>query len=280
MGAHLVDYGVLQDSWDKFTLINNPRSLNQNYARKGGVEFEDAAGNYDGWRKGTRLHFPMDFSRIAGDEAQRQMIQHFSEREPSPELDYTQEECKFRISKRQTTYYGRGNDVTIDATAKTLTHAGASYGINSRKGYFCAVIFHDGVSASISASAKTVTDSTKHWNTDEFTGYFFPYNGYYYYILSNTATVLTLSDPNGTLIDNVNFDYDIVKNFKIIKNTPTVLTLRDDDDELIDGTWFNYYIDFSEMRSIGNDFGFNQDLYNDEDEDTKMDYSIEYAEVD
>ena len=68
---------------------------------------------------------------------------------------------------------------------------------------------------------------------NEWVGYYLHYNGYYYYIKSNTFTTLVLSDPLDTLESSMNKRYFIVKYFKIESNTSTVLTLTDNLSELI-----------------------------------------------
>lgn len=281
IGAWLVDYGIVEDSWEKYTVEFNPRTLDDLYSRKGGLQFEDGQGDYSGWSKGRRIRLPLVWAgNSATSESQRLTLRHFSEREISKELEYTEAECEFLVSLLPIKYYGQGVNATIDATAKTLTDNVQSWvKYNAKKGFFCTVIFESQLAGNIDAAAKTVTKVGAGWVVDEWEGYYFPYDGYYWYIKSNTATILTLSDPNGDLIDNANFDFNITKQFKILKSSKTVLTLRDDDSELIDGN-YDFYIDYIKSNVIASDFGAKQAVYDFEKNKTKSGYSLTYEEID
>jgi parallel beta-helix repeat protein len=274
MGAYDIDYSTLSETWDKFTCIYNPRQCKFGYKRKGGIAFEDANGVSSSWSKSHRLALSMDWSGIAGNE-QRLALQHISELEPSRELGLTEDQTVIRISllPEQKLQNGTGT-----VSGDIITDNGNTFRVNQWKGFHLTIVSTENTGAVIDASAKTLTDSGASWTVDQWAGYYVPINGYYYLIVSNTATALTLSDLDDTLINKASFSYEIVKSYKIKTNDKASYTLVDYDSELTDGS-YRYYIDFVEMRILPSDFEYNQNQYDITKELTKVGYSLSFEEA-
>jgi len=148
----------------------------------------------------------------------------------------------------------------IDASAKTLTDTAITKTEDKYKGYNVGLIFTSGSGMVIDSGAKTGTKTGAGWTVNEHTGRYLKYNGYTYYIKSNTDEVLSLSDPYSTLVSNT-IDYSIEKYFEIESHDDSVVfSLLDDDLELIDGT-YDYYIDFAKVRVADSRFEPRQPLF-------------------
>jgi hypothetical protein len=107
----------------------------------------------------------------------------------------------------------------------------------------------------------------------------------FYYIKSNTASVLTLSDPLGNLSDRSNIDWTIEKYFTIEKHayngTNTVFTLKDDDTELPSNEAKSYTANIRRIvcKVINRNFKYRQPRYYYEKETWKTGYNLELEQV-
>ena len=283
MGAYDEDASVGEESWKKFVLNYNPTNMNDEIATKGRINFDDIYGNVHLWGQDQHLILPFKWSDdFASDEEQYNMIRYFCGLIPTRQNGKTESQCEFRVKLLPTSYFGSGTG-TIDASAKTLTDSG--WYPNQKKGWHVTIKYTSGTATgNLVAASKTLVVTGLTATVDQYEGYYFPYNGYYYYIKSNIPTSggeteLVLSDPNDTLTaDASGINWSICKMFKVESNTTTVLTLTDDDSELPDGS-YDYYFDFIKSRVITNNFVGNQSGFKWDTWKTKSGYDITFTEV-
>jgi hypothetical protein len=205
------------------------------------------------------------------------MIRYLQNKITMRENAYTSDGCRMRLHLLKDTYYGTGTG-TVSATTKTLTDSSGTYYPQDKKGWHVSIVF-DSQTAAVSKSAKTVTTTSSPWTTNEWEGYYFYQNNMYFYILSNTTDVLTVSDPNGYLTDSASMTAKIIKIFKIQSNSETVFTLRDDDTELVSGS-YAYFIDFVECHVKINNFQAQQAIYAFNKYQTKSGVTLTLEETD
>jgi hypothetical protein len=279
MGAYLYEYSVATDSWKKFQLEFDPLNMNDILQPKGGIEFEDASGNYSNWMKGMRSIFPLVWGEnSATSERQMKMVRYLQSKIPGRENTHTDDNCRMRLHLQKDSYYGTGSG-TVDATAKTLTDSLATYYPIEKKGWHVSIICESQAAAVVDATAKTITKAGAGWTVNAWTGYYFYQNNMYFYILSNTATVLTVSDGNNYLTTSASFTAQIIRPFKILTNDETILTLRDDDSELVSGT-YSYFIDFVECRVKLDPFQAQQGIFSWTKWKTKSGAKLTLEEID
>jgi hypothetical protein len=278
IGCYGVNRGIEEQAWKKYVLEFNPTNLDDQNLPKDPVEFSDAVGSYSSWAKSHKNLFPLIWSENhASSEQQLNKIKYFNSLRPSRELGKTKETTRIRFKRLPITFLATGNG-TIDATGLTLTDSSGTYDEDSLKGYWVALKFDSQTNYSISASGKTATSSGAGWTVNQWTGYFLKYNGYTYYIKSNTSDTLTLSDPYSTLVNASSQSLSIEKYFEIKTNNDTIFTLYDDDSELVDGS-YDYYIDFAITRAVVQDFVSTQVIYNPTKPEWNTGYSLVLEQV-
>ncbi len=217
--------------------------------------------------------FPMEWNENDWtSEQQKDKIKYISSLIPTRENQKKKINCRVRLRLLPTAHLENGTNGVIDASAKTLTDSTKDLNEDKYKGYNLAVIFTSGTGMVIDAGAKTGTKAGAGWTVDQWIGYYLKYDGYTYYIKSNTATVLTLSDPYSTLV-SATIAYSIEKYFEIEKHSETVYTLIDDDSELVSGT-YDYYVDFALTRVMDSKFRYTQPKFKFTEEEWKTAYSL------
>jgi hypothetical protein len=242
-------------------------------------EFNDALGSYSSWTKAHKLIFPLIWSEDHASSVQQlNKIKYFNSLRPSRELGKNKQTTRLRFKRLPVTFIASGTNATVNASGLILTDSSGTYDEDELKGYYVGIKFDSQINFSISASGKTATSSGAGWTVNEWFGYFLKYNGYTYYIKSNTSDTLTLSDPYSTLVDASSQTLSIEKYFEIKTNTGTVLTLYDDDSELVDGT-YDYYIDFAITRPVVQDFVATQIGYNPAKPEWNTGYSLILQQV-
>lgn len=125
-------------------------------------------------------------------------------------------------------------------------------------------------------SSNTITDSSKSWTTNEWIGYYVRYNNTYYTIISNTATVLTISDPNSSIPAVTGITLSIFDYAKITSNDKTNLYFENNINIKANG---NYKIDFFEGIITNNDIKYSQARYYYQKETWKTGYKITIEEI-
>jgi hypothetical protein len=278
IGAYDVDRSIAVEYWRKYQLEFNPFNMNDVRKIKGNVNFNTASGALKRFSRANKRVFPMQWADDdLQSEEQINMIAHLSMLVESEENQLTEDQVKVKMHLLPSQKLHEGTAATVDATAKTITEAGQSWEPNKYKGYEVGLIFTSGSGMVIDSVAKTGTKAGAGWTVNEWAGYKLYYNFDYYTILSNTATVLTLSDELETLV-SATIDYSIEKYFKISRNTSNVLYLIDADSELVTGS-YDYYIDSIIVRSTANQFQAKQDGFIYQDFHSKTGYSYPVEEV-
>lgn len=279
MGAWDVDDSIFENYWKKYQFVHNPRTMNEGLLPKGVIKFDDAYGNLSGYMKSDRITLPLVWAgNSAMSEVQRKKIRYFSTHVPSVQNERTEAECEFRIHVLPVNKYGTGI-ADIDATAKTLTDSDENWVENEKKGWYVTIVFKSETGGYVKSATKAMMKSGAGWNVNQWIGYYLHYNGYYYYIKSNSHNTLILSDPLDTLEDSNNKTYFIVKYFKIETNDETILTLTDNQSELITGE-YGYYINFVKCKIQKPGGKYIQKTYDYGKEYSKTGIAITFEEVD
>lgn len=278
IGAWIANNSLDVNDWKSYTLTNNPRNINELLTMKGSIKYDDSTGNMHAYGEDQKIILPLEWSgNSATSNEQRLKIRYFQTLYPSRKNNLTESECLFRVKQDTENYYGSGTAVI---SALTITDSTKTWIENEKKGWHVTIVYESGtLNGNISASGNTLTVSGAGWTTNEHTGYWIFYDKKYFYILSNTSEVLTLSDGNNYLSDATNISWEICKYFKITSNTETALTVTDDDSELPTGS-YQYFIDFILCRVRPADFKYQQINYNFNDNDSKTGYGITFEEVD
>jgi len=261
-------------------LNNNPATLNPNVTLKGRLNFENAIGTARKWGKAHRRVFVLDYADDDYQtETQRKTMEYISSLMPTRENGLTLDEVDIRLHEQPDSYLETGTAGVVAVTAKTITDSSLSLVYNELKGYWIGIKFTSGTGGVIDSVAKTLTKAAAGWTVNAWTGYFYyhPTLQQYFYIASNTATALTLLDPNSELVSGT-FAYNIEKYFKIEKNEETVFYLEDDDSELVAGT-YSWYVDFIVVRSKNDIFQPSQPFYDHTKEEWKTGYQNAFEEV-
>jgi len=281
VGAWQLDRGITSYGYRKYEFEFNPKTISFGRAVKGFTRWEDGFGGSDNWAKGFKRTYNIKFSnKQVSSEELRNKIEAFTMMMKN-RMNSIEDDSKtiFRLHLKKDTFFETGTG-TIDATAKTIVDATKSFDEFQWQGFHVGVKYDSGTgTGTISASGKTLTVSPSPvWAVDEWEGYYIYVDGYYYIILSNTANVLTVSDPLGTLADASNIDWAIEKYFKITVCDGDTLTVNDPDGELPDGS-YDYYIDFIECRLQRSGFGYSQPTFVIDREHSKTGYSIRLEEI-
>jgi len=281
IGAYDMDRGIDEDSWKQYELEYNPRNIDFLHNVPGLVKFESALGHLDLFGKSDKKIFVFKYhSRQLMSEELRKKAEYFvTSLIKTLENGITDnEEVKFRLNFLPSQHLITGSTTSVDTTEKTIDNSAADYVENEWKGFFLAVKYEEDTNLVVNATLKTATKAGAGWTVDEWEGYYLPYLGYRYYIKSNTATVLTLSDPDGTLISDTIANYSIEQYFKILSNTSTQFRIDDPNNEMLDNTGDNYYIDFIECIIQKPTFLYKQARYFWQQETWKTGFQLIFAE--
>lgn len=278
IGAYKLSRSVADSYWQKYQFPTNynPGKVTFQIKILSLNKLRTAQGKLKKWAIDSKRIYTLKWdTKQASTEELRNKLEYFLQLMQMRTNDNSDGDDLLRLTFRPTGFIDSGTGAVTDATAKTVTDSGKSWTENKHKGFWVALKWDDDTgNGTINAAGKTLTIApSPGWTINEWVGYYFPYNGYYYYIISNTAAVLTFSDPDGTLSNTANIDWNIVKYFKILSNSKTILTLEDDDSEL-SSTPTKYYIDFIEVKVTSDKLTANQKRYYYEKETWKTGYSL------
>jgi hypothetical protein len=258
VGVYAIARTIGSDFWKKHTFTYNPRVVKYLINSKGNKSFNSGTGTQWNWSKGRRRGF--DLSWPTGqytDDTDRLKVEFFNSLYQRADKSRSDDGVIVRFNPLPTQQIDSGTGAITDQTGKTITDSAKSLVEDELRGYHAGVKFDNNTGNGNLNIAKTLTVAGAGWTIDEWIGYSFPYNGYYYFIVSNTSTVLTLSDPNDTIATVSSIDWSIEKYFKILENDDTILTLEDDDSELIDGT-YDWVVRFIECHVLSPDMRYGQ----------------------
>lgn len=247
MGAYILDRSTAQDNWSSYPLEHNPRIIQFSTIMKGLNKFEKINGGLDLFGKDIRQMFIMKWtSRQFSTRVLREKIKYFSMRVKTRFNQIISDELiKLRISFLPTQSMLTGTNGDVNVSEKTLIDTAAAMVENEWKGWHVGIVYTSGTGLVIDATLKTATDSGAAWTVDQWIGYILYHNNNFYYVLSNTATALTLSDPNDTL-SNTTINYTLERYFKIESNTATRFCLNNDDGLLVAALSADWYVRFIE----------------------------------
>ena len=280
MGAILLSRAITGDFWRAHELNYNPRNIVFNSNAIGFIKFEGIVGGLDTYAKDNKLYFNFKWTNNQySDETDRKKIQYLNGLLKRRAVETLDSETIIRLTFLNTQNLANGTG-TIDNTAKTITDNSADFVEEEWRGFFIGVKYLSGTATgTISASANTLAVSgSPGWTTNQWAGYYFRYGKYWYYILSNTANTLTLSDPEDTLINASNISWTIEKYFKCSDCYQKVITVIDTADELPLGS-YAYYIGFIEVRVAKPGMSYTQARYFFQQENWKTGYDIEFQEL-
>jgi hypothetical protein len=280
LGAYENNYTISSYSWRKYQLEYNPQK-NEHFSMVKNAQGEDnILGDFTLYTDAQKRKFPMIFPSYATKE-QRLKIQYLNSFHPSRANGLTRDDTIMRMSLLPDTLLETGESATLDYTNTwdsidnlvKITDSNKSWVENQFRGYHLSIEFDSATDAVIDATAKTITKSGAFTGSD-WTGYFIKHNDYFYYITSNTDDVLTVLDPDSTLINETK-SIKVEKYFKIVSNDTQDLYIYDEDSELsgLDGA-YDYVIDFIEVVVQNDDQKFMQNLYSETAENTKSQSSL------
>jgi hypothetical protein len=281
IGAYDITRAITNDYWKKHQFTYNPRVVEFQINSKGNVTFNSGTGTQWNWSKARRRGFMFKWQTGQySNETDRLKVEFFNSLYQRADKERSNEDVKVRFNPLPSQQIDSGTSATISATAKTITDSAKSLIEDEYKGYHVGVKFDsDSANGTITAATKKLLVApSPAWTADEWIGYYFPYGGYYYYISDNDADELTLSDPDSTLANASNIDWTIEKYFKITENTATVLTVEDDDSELVAGT-YDWIIRFIECHILSPNMKYSQPRYYFQKETWKTGYSMYLEEI-
>jgi hypothetical protein len=260
IGAYLVTRSISDDSWKKYQLANDPTTVDRKNQIKGLDKSEYIQGKLSLYGKAHKKVIPLVWNgEEYSTEEQYDTLEYMSSLIQTEENEIAREETKIRCLLLPDTHYETGSSATVDATEKTITLASKNWTWNKYKGWWVDIVFESDTSnGTITAATKKLQVApSPAWTNNEWVGYIFYHNYRYYFITANDADELTLSDPDGTLTNEANIDWQIQQSFKISKHNKTVLTVLDPDSKLISGS-YNFVIDFMECVLQKSVFGGKQ----------------------
>jgi hypothetical protein len=251
IGAYVVDRDVLENYWRKYTLQYNPSSATYGTMDKGLVKFNDGAGSLHLWTAAFKRFYKFKYgNNSASSEILKAKLEYFSTLITAGDnSEIVESMTKFLLtfvtsesllSSSGTTY---PNVQDTKNETKVLADATLDLTENLYKGFWVDVIFNTDTFI-IDKLTKTMTVTGGAYTVDALKGFTIFYNGYPYYIKSNTADVFTISDPEETLVDSTEI-LNITKSFRILVNSKNAFILSDINDELPDGT-YSYKINYIE----------------------------------
>jgi hypothetical protein len=278
IGAYKLTRSIEDDSWRRYELAHNPRTIDFQNLPKGEIKFENILGSLDLYVKDMKRSFIFKWPATQyTTEELKDKVEYFNTLVKSRVNNFTDEDVKLRIQFLPDQKLETGTSGVVSATGKSLTDQTQQWTENKWKGFWVGLEFTSGTDMVMDATAKTGTKDGAGWTTNQWTGYYLPLNGYWYYIKSNTATVLTLSDLEETLEDET-VAYSIEKYFRVNSNTSTVLYLDDADGELVAGS-YDYYIDFIECVIQKPEMKYTQTRYYYQQETWKNNFQLMFEEA-
>jgi hypothetical protein len=279
MGAYSVTYAISDYSWLKYQFEENPLQNEMNNQIKGNSSFTSITGGHFLYGDYHKKIFPMRFSNYTT-KSQRDKIAYLNSFYPTRENELTRDETIIR-------YHLLPKDYLIASTG-TLNHSSywdetdytvkiedttKSWTENEWRDWSVGVKFKKVLSATIDASAKTITKSGA-FTGEDWTEYYVYIDNNYYIIASNTNDALTVIDTLGTLKSET-ADVSVEKYFEILSNGTDYIYIEDLENELLslDGS-YDYYIDF--MNTVVNvDLQqYRQNRFSWNEERTKSNYSL------
>jgi hypothetical protein len=281
MGAYDMDRAITGDAWKKHTFTYNPRVLDYQINSKGNTTFNSGTGTQWNWSKGRKRGFQLKWQTGQySDETDRLKVEFLNSLYQRADKERSNDAVRVRFNPLPSQQIESGTAATVSATGKTITETGTGWVEDEHKGYHVGIKFDsDSANGTITAATKKLLVApSPAWTNDEWIGYYFPYNGYYYYITDNDADELTLSDPDGTLSNVSNIDWTIEKYFKITENTATVLTVEDDNSELVAGS-YDWIIRFIECHVLSPNMKYKQPRYYWQKETWKTGYGMYLEEI-
>lgn len=254
MGAFKVDREQTREWYSRFQLYSNPFELNPDKILKGAIDFENAEGSPFKLGKSHKWVFPFTWADDDDQsEEQVDIMRFISTLAETDENGLTGDLVNILIHLLPEQFLLTGSAGTVNAVNKSLSDGSLNLTPNKFKGFHIGIKFFTSTALVIDAALKTATKAGAGWDADQFKGFFVYHNFYYYFILSNTSEVLTLSDPFDTLTDETIADFSIEKYFKILAHSKNQFILEDGDGELIDDS-FGYYIDFIICRVLNENY--------------------------
>ena len=279
VGAYDIDRSVISDFWQKYQFIYNPKILEFSIISKGDAAFSAGTGTQWLWAKGRRRAFNLKWSvGQYSDEIDRLKVEFFNSLYQRADKIRVDELVTVRFNPLPSQQIDSGTGATVSATGKTITDTAKTLIEDELKGYHVGIRFDSDTGNGELNVDKTLTVAGAGWTVDEWIGFTFPHNGQYYFILSNTATVLTLSDPDDTIATEAAINWSIEKYFKILENTATILTVEDDDGNLTAGT-FDWIVRFIECHILSPNMKYSQPRYFFQKETWKTGHNMYLEEI-
>lgn len=276
MGAYIETLTVTGGGWKTYQLDNEPASLNIETALKEGNTSISNFGDMFLRGRNFKMVFPMIWNPDSATTAtQSKKIRYFQTLIPTIKNELKRLDTLFRIWFLPETHLETGTG-TIDGTLKTILNNSASWVENEWNGFWVGVKHNTVTDGVINATTKQVTLSGAGWTTDEHAGRYFRVNQIPYLILSNTSTILQLSDPNSYLTSETASGF-IETYYKVDSNTSNTLTVLDPLSTLPTGS-YSYYFAFVRAYVSSQAYRYEQPNYSISNGTWKSGYTITFEE--
>lgn len=275
MGCYLLTRGVTDWTWDSYELEHESLSLKEQVIVKNVSKFTNALGDQKLSATSHRRRFALSWTGASamdepedGYNRDRKTLEYIASLIQTDENDLQSNQGLIRLHLRPREYvypgtefdvcdttieHGTAETGTIDADDATIYTAGGTFVPNEHKGYHASLRWYESLIGVVNAAAETVAVAGAGWVVNEWAGYWIRQGIYYFYILSNTANTLTVSDPFGRLVDvAANFHFYIESYHKVLRNDDMYHYLDDSEGQLLDGD-YDWFIDFLVCRLARSD---------------------------
>lgn len=276
MGAYLETLSVTGGGWKTFQLTHEPSTMNIETSLKDGNVSVSNFGDMFLRGKNFKMIFPLQWSpNQATTEEQSKKIRHFQRLVPTIKNEKTRSECLFRLWFLPDTHLQSGTGV-IDSTAKTITDSTKDWVEDDFTGFWIGVKHSSHASISIDSSNAQAEVTGAGWTTNEHQGRFLRINQIPFLILGNTADTLQLSDPYGYLTTET-VSGSIETYYKATGNDETEITILDPYSTLPTGS-YAYYLAFVRCYVSSQVYRYTQPNYAINKETWKTGYQITFEE--
>jgi len=145
IGAYDVARSVAEDQWKTHVFTYNPKQVPENLLGKGIKVFENILGSIDRWGKVFKRTFDLNYDSMQYmDETDRKKFFYFLTLIQTRENGLSEEETILRAHFLPYQYEDTGTSGVVSATAKTITDTTKAWVEDEQKGFNCNVKFDEG----------------------------------------------------------------------------------------------------------------------------------------
>lgn len=174
IGAYLISRSINSDGWKEHRFTYNPRIVDESYIGIDVSRFESAQGNIDSFAKAHKRVFALKFGNMQYmNETDRKRMFYFLSDITTKQNDLTNEQTRLRLHFLPSQKEETGTAGVVSATAKTLTDTSQTWVEDEHKGFWCSVKAVSGsTNMSIVGATKVCTVAAAGWTVDAWIGYY------------------------------------------------------------------------------------------------------------